>query len=127
MKVDISTRNHIKSIITSFYEKLISDKEMLPFFDEIVKKNALESHIEIITDFWQDILFHTHSYKNNVLQKHLDFNKKVVFEKKHFTLWLQYLSSSIDSMFEGQIAENMKNRATSIAMVMQVKFHLFKK
>jgi hemoglobin len=124
MKQFISSRKDIHFIIIEFYKKLISDEEMLPFFDAIVKQNHLEEHIEIITDFWQDILLDTSTYKNNVLQKHLDFNKKVVFKKEHFTKWLLYLTTTIDTSFEGQNAQNMKDRASSIAMVMQVKFKL---
>lgn len=126
MKQDISTREDIHFIITEFYKKLISDENMLPFFDEIVRQNHLEEHIETITDFWQDILLYTSFYSNNVMQKHLEFDKKVKFEKEHFTLWLKYLTTTIDNSFEGQNAQNMKDRANSIAMVMQVKFNLYK-
>ena len=126
MKPDISSRTDIHFIITEFYKKLISDKEMLPFFEEIVRKNHLEKHIDVISDFWQDILFYTTGYKSNVLQKHLDFNKKVVFKKEHFTKWLFYLNTTIDESFEGQNTQNMKDRAVSIATVMQVKFKLYK-
>ncbi len=125
MKQDVSSRVDIHFIITEFYKKLIADEEMLPFFEEIVKQNHLKEHIEIISDFWQDILLHTATYKNNVLQKHLDFNKKIAFKKAHFNKWLNYLKETIDDSFEGQNAQNMKDRASSIAMVMQVKFKLY--
>ena len=125
MQQDISSREDIHFIITEFYKKLISDSEMLPFFEEIVQQNHLEKHLEIITDFWQDILFQTNSYQNNVLQKHLDFNEKVRFKKVHFKKWLFYLQTTIDASFKGQVAQNMKDRANSIAMVMQVKFKLY--
>ncbi|WKD86128.1 Group 3 truncated hemoglobin ctb [Polaribacter huanghezhanensis] len=125
MQQDISSREDIHFIITEFYQKLISDSEMLPFFEEIVRQNHLEKHINTITDFWQDILLQTDSYKNNVLQKHLDFDKKVRFKKEHFTKWLGYLTTIIDASFEGQVTQNMKDRANSIAMVMQVKFKLY--
>ena len=121
MKQDISTRNNIHFIITEFYKKLVADKNMLPFFEAIVREDHLEEHIETITDFWQDILLYTSSYSNNVMQKHLDFNEKVVFKKEHFVTWLSYLTKTIDAFFEGQNAQTMKDRAASIAMVMQVK------
>ena len=95
MKKDISSREDIHFIITEFYKKLISDSEMLPFFEKIVQQN------------------------------HLDFNKKVRFKKEHFTKWLGYLTTTINASFEGQVAQNMKDRANSIAMVMQVKFKLY--
>lgn len=121
MNQDISSRKDIHFIITEFYKKLIADENMLPFFEAIIKKHHLEEHIETITDFWQDILLYTSKYSSNVMQKHLDFNEEITFKKEHFTTWLSYLTKSIDDSFEGQNAQNMKDRARSIAMVMQVK------
>ena len=125
MKTDILSRADIKFIISNFYKKLLNDKTMFPFFKEIVEKQTLEPHLEIISNFWQDILFHTHNYKNNPMQIHLDFHQKMNFERKHFEIWLQYLSQSIDESFVGINSRNMKNRATSIANVMQVKMNLY--
>ena len=51
MKPDISSRKDIKQIMTKFYDFLLADKTMMPFFEEIVQKNQLEHHLEIITDF----------------------------------------------------------------------------
>lgn len=124
-KTDISSRKDIKFIIATFYEKLLADVKMYPFFKDIVHQNHLEEHLEIITDFWEDILFQSYKYKNNPMQKHLDFAKKMPFSKEHFLIWLDYLQSTIDDFFEGTIAHLMKTRAQSIAMVMQVKMKLY--
>ena len=100
---------------------------MIPFFNEIIAQNHLEEHLEVITDFWNDILFHTTTYKNNTMQKHLDKNAFVEFKKEHFTIWTSYLFQTIDAYFKGVVAEQMKNRATSIATVMQLKMNVYKK
>ena len=126
MKLDISERKDIKLIITKFYDKLLSDEKMLPFFIDIVNKNQLEHHLEIIADFWNDILFDTITYQNNVMQKHLDKDAFVKFEKEHFTIWVSYFSETIDSYFEGENSLKMKSRSTSIATVMQLKMNIYK-
>ena len=126
MKPDISSRKDIKLIITNFYDLLLDDKKMIPFFSDIVEQNNLEEHLEIITDFWNDILFDTNTYSNNVMKKHTDKNVFVTFKKEHFAIWISYLFSVIDSNFKGEKALNMKNRATSISTVMQLKMNLYK-
>ncbi|QOD62054.1 group III truncated hemoglobin [Polaribacter haliotis] len=126
MKQDISNRKDIKFIITKFYDKLLVDETMLPFFEDIVAENHLEEHLEIISDFWNDILFYTSTYKNNTMQKHLDKNAFVKFQKEHFTSWISYLFETIDVYFEGENANNMKNRARSIATVMELKMGVYK-
>lgn len=125
MKPDISSRKDIKKIIINFYDKLIIDAELQHFFKEIVAQKHLEEHLEIITDFWEDILLNSYNYKNNPMQKHLDFAKRISFTKEHFIIWLSHLKTTIDTFFEGENAEKMKNRANSIAMIMQVKMKLY--
>ena len=125
MKKDISSRKDIKFIISKFYELLLVDEKMIPFFKDIVAQNHLEEHLEVISDFWNDILFDTTTYKNNTMQKHLDKNAFVKFEKAHFAIWTSYLFQTIDTNFEGEISQRMKNRATSIATVMQLKMKLY--
>lgn len=127
MKPDISSLQDINFIITKFYDKLLADSKMIPFFEEIVAQNHLEEHIKIISDFWNDILFDTVTYSNNVMQKHLDKNAIVQFKKEHFAIWVSYLFSTIDNYFEGENAHNMKNRARSIATVMELKMNVYKK
>ena len=126
MKQDIISREDIHFIISDFYSKLINDKNTRPFFENFIKENSLEKHINIITDFWEDILFNTIKYSNNVLQKHLDVNTEIKFEKEHFELWLNYFIETISNNFSGLNVELMKNRAKSIATVMQVKMKLYK-
>ena len=125
MKNDISSRADIKQIISEFYKKLIKDEQMYPFFKEIVEGNTLEHHLEIITDFWEDLLFQTYKYKNNPMKVHTDFHQKIKFKKEHFCTWLNYLSETIDFLHDGELAHQMKNRAKSIATVMQIKMDLY--
>ncbi|WP_405565541.1 group III truncated hemoglobin [Polaribacter sp. Asnod6-C07] len=127
MKPDISSRKDIKFIITHFYDKLLVDKMMIPFFEEIVAKNQLEHHLETITDFWNDILFDTLTYQNNVMQKHVKINAFLKFKEVHFGIWVSYFFDTIDANFEGEKAHIMKSRASSIATVMKLKMNVYKK
>jgi hemoglobin len=125
MKPDISSRKDIKFIITKFYDLLLADEKMIPFFEDIVAENQLEHHLDVISDFWNDILFDTNSYANNVMKKHVDKNVFVAFKKEHFTIWISYFFKTIDANFDGEKAHNMKNRARSIATVMELKLGVY--
>lgn len=126
MKPDISSRADIEFIVKSFYDKLLLDEEMRHFFQDFVDKNSLSHHLKIIADFWEDILFQTNNYKNNPMQKHLDFNNKMPFSKEHFNSWIKHLFITVDDNFSGNISETLKTRAQSIATVMQLKMDLYK-
>lgn len=125
MKKEIVSREDVKYIITVFYDKMLNDAVMFPFFEEFVNQGTLENHLDVITDFWEDILFETNKYSQNVLKKHLDKNAFLKFEKQHFNLWLAYFNQTIDQEFEGEKVILMKNRAQSIATVMQLKMNLY--
>jgi hemoglobin len=42
-------------------------------------------------------------------------------QKHHFDTWLRYFKATVDELFEGERAFLAKERATSIATVMQIK------
>lgn len=123
MVSDITSKEDIHDIITKFYELLLHDPLMNPFFQPILEENQLAFHIKIIVNFWSDILFDTPIYKNNVMQKHLQQNALLPFEKVHFECWTSYFTATIDATFDGPQATKMKQRALSIASVMQLKMH----
>ena len=123
--MDIRSREDLEKIISLFYNRLVQDKSLYPFFKEIVEQGTLESHLKVIVDFWEDILFQTYKYHNNPMKIHTDFHKKIAFKKEHFKLWLSHLHTTIDAHYEGAKSNMMKTRATSIAMVMQTKMDLY--
>jgi hemoglobin len=55
------------------------------------------------------------------MQPHLDIHQKSPLEKHHFQTWLTYFNQSVDELFEGEKAFRAKERALSIATVMQIK------
>jgi hemoglobin len=86
-----------------------------------VAKIDLEHHLPILADFWEQVMFHTGSYRNNPLQIHLNLNAKEKLTEEHFDTWLKHFYSTTDSLFAGQNAENIKTKALSIATIMKIK------
>lgn len=121
MKIALKNRKHIKLLVTKFYDCLLNDKELEHFFKHIIDKDELESHLEVITDFWQDILFGTLNYGKNAMKPHFELNKKIPFKEQHFKLWLNHFIYTVDSLYSGEKAELAKQRAQSIATIMQIK------
>jgi hemoglobin len=126
MARDIKNRDDILLIVDIFYSKLLNDNLLKHFFSEIVEQKYLREHIELITDFWNSILFNDLRYQRNALQTHLELNKTKPFEKPHFKRWLQLFKSTVDDNFQGKKAEMAKTRAISIATVMEIKMALNK-
>ncbi len=117
---DIETRGDIEELISKFYEKMLKDPIIGFIFTDIAKID-LEEHLSIICDFWETILFTRPVYKRGpeVMNVHHELNKKIPLKKGHFTRWLFLFSTTIDELFEGERAEKAKERADSIAKLMQ--------
>lgn len=117
---DIHTRKDLEWLMEHFYAKLLSDDAINYIFTDVAKIN-LEQHLPHIVDFWEQVVLNTGSYKNNVLQIHLDLNEKVKLLPGHFEIWLHHFEQTVNSRFIGENASKMITRAVSIATVMKIK------
>ncbi|MCU0440616.1 MAG: group III truncated hemoglobin [Raineya sp.] len=122
MKTDILNIEDIKHLIDTFYEKVRKDTVISHFFTEVVTVDW-EKHLPIMYKFWSNILFNIGEYTGNPMQKHLNLHKKSPMRMQDFQHWLQLFTETTDELFEGINAEIIKQRATSIATVMQAKIY----
>ncbi len=121
MKKDVTNRDDLYLIVNEFYKKLLVNNIMKPFFEKFQDKTTLEKHLQILVNFWDNILFYSGAYKKNAMQPHLLLHEKKPFSKVHFETWLRLFNQSVDANFEGEKANTLKNRALSVATVMRIK------
>lgn len=121
MKKDIENRDDIYLLVKTFYVKLMTDDVVSHFFEDFRDSHHLETHLQTLVNFWDNILFYSGGYRKNAMQPHLDLHKKKPFKSIHFDHWLSSFNSSVDELFEGDLAHTAKSRALSIATVMKIK------
>jgi hemoglobin len=122
MKKDIETRADLEGMLRAFYEKAFADETIGHFFTQVVPLN-LDTHIPVITDFWEAIIFNKHSYKKNVMVVHQHIHHLSRIKKEHLDRWVQIFIGTVDELFEGDKATLIKQRATSIATIMDIKLN----
>jgi hemoglobin len=117
---DITDRGDVDRLIARFYERMMVDDVIGYIFTHYAKIN-LDTHLPIISDFWETILFEAPVYKRGpkAMNVHIDLAKKVPLRKQHFTRWLYLFHQTIDELFAGDRAEKAKERANSIAETIQ--------
>jgi hemoglobin len=120
MKKDLEQRADIELLITRFYDKVIADDVIGYIFNDIAKVNW-PKHLPIMFDFWENVLFFTGTYEGNPMTVHQHLHRVVPLTKAHFDRWYQLFSQTVDELFEGNNAMLAKQRALSIATIMQVK------
>jgi hemoglobin len=118
-KKDITTREDVYLLVSSFYDKVRKDEVLGPFFEII---EDWDEHLEKLTDFWQSNLFLKTRYYGNPLEAHIkaDNANDNSISELHFGLWLNLWFETIDRLFEGDIAQNAKQRARKMATFMNM-------
>ncbi|MDB5231319.1 MAG: group hemoglobin [Chitinophagaceae bacterium] len=120
MKPDITSREDIENLLKHFYDKAFND-ELIGFFFTEVAHLDLETHLPIIANFWENIIFANGKYKGNAIQPHHALHQLSPFKDEHFDRWVSLFNQTIDELFEGTNAELAKQRALSIATIMKIK------
>ncbi len=120
MKKDIESRKDIEILVDEFYTKIKKDDLVGFIFSDIARVNW-EKHLPIMYDFFENMLFYTGNYTGNPMELHKHINRLFPLTGEHFTRWILLFNTTVDELFAGKIAELAKQRAKSIAAVMQIK------
>jgi hemoglobin len=122
MKKDIEERADLEKILTAFYEQAFKDNLIGRFFTEVVPLD-LETHLPVITDFWEAVILNKHTYRKNVMEIHQHIHQLSNIKKEHLDRWVHIFTQTVDAHFEGDKATLMKQRAASIATLMDIKLN----
>ncbi|MDG1476037.1 MAG: group III truncated hemoglobin [Vicingaceae bacterium] len=117
---DITNREDLLFLMEAFYSKMLNDEQIGYIFTDVAKLD-LAHHLPLLADFWNNALFHTGGYKNNVVQIHKNLDALEKLTPEHFKQWQLLLGETIDQNFKGEIAEKMKIRASQVGMTIQAK------
>lgn len=120
MKNDLCDRHDLEVLLRDFYGRLLRDPAIGYVFTDVARID-LEAHLPQIVDFWEHNIFHTQTYRKNVMQVHVDLHAKESLTAAHFKTWLAHFYEATDALFEGEKAELLKTRALSISQVMRLK------
>jgi hemoglobin len=120
MKTDIKNRADIEKLINAFYNKIKTDSEIGYFFMDVAKVNW-ETHLPKMYDFWENIMFSTGNYTGNPMVKHKELHQKSEMKEAHFKHWNVLFNQTVDELFAGEKAEEIKQRAMNIASLLIVK------
>ncbi len=113
---DIEKREDIILLVNTFYEKVKEDQLLSHVFQHV----DWHSHLPIMYNFWSSMLLGDQTYQGNPFQKHIH----LAIDSSHFERWLILFSQTVDELFEGARAGEVKDRARSIAGIFQHKLGL---
>ena len=120
-KSDIVTIEDIKNLVNSFYDKVRKDDLIGPVFNERIGNNW-PKHLEKMYTFWETVLLEQYTYQGRPFPPHA----QLPISKIHFERWIELFTSTVDSLFEGEKAQEAKLRAGKMALLFQSKLEYFR-
>lgn len=115
-KNDITSREDIHLIVTTFYKQLLENSSISHYFVDVI--DNLDAHLNKITDFWEAQILQVKSkYKGNPMEAHINLDKRYKHDisQQNFAEWLKFWTKTIDQLFEGERANLAKSRARNMA------------
>ena len=114
----IKNRTDVSLLVRTFYAKVRKDHVLGPIFINSITE--WETHLELLTDFWETQLFLKRLYHGNPVTAHEQVDKKMnhTITSEHFGLWLNLWFETIDALFIGDVAWIAKNRAQKMSTML---------
>ena len=110
---DIESKQDITELVEQFYDKVLEDALLHPFFDGI----DFVQHLPRMIHFWSFVLLNEPGYTNDVTRTHASMDLK----KEHFDRWIELFNATVDELFTGEKAETAKQRAFLIRWTIESK------
>lgn len=120
MPGDITRDEDIQLLVNSFYDKVKHDAIIGYIFNTIIGQDW-RHHLPIMYQFWGTILLNKAGYKGNVIQKHVDLDKKIELQKEHYERWLSLWQETVDELYQGPGADEAKNKASMMLHLISMK------
>lgn len=120
MKTDIQNRADIEQLVNAFYAKVKADDVIGYLFNDVAQVKW-EEHLPKMYDFWENIMFYTGNYSGSPMAVHRELHQKSAMASTHFHHWIKLFNETVDSLFKGARADEIKSRATNIALVIMYK------
>jgi hemoglobin len=111
---DIETRSDCEQLVHAFYARAMTDPIIGFIFVDVAHLN-LETHIPVITSFWETVLLGAGTYRGGAFAPHAALDRQVRLREGHFARWVALWEMTVDERFAGPRAEAAKAHAHRVA------------
>ena len=112
--MDIRDRADCERLVRAFYSRTLADPVIGFIFTDVAKLD-LEAHVPRISSFWETVLLGARSYGGGAFRPHAELHAKVRLRRGHFERWLVLWRTTVDELFDGELAELAKSHAERVA------------
>ena len=113
-ETDLGDRADVEVLLRRFYGRVFDDDTLAEPFAELQAK-GLDSHLPVMSDFWETVLFRAGLYHGNALLVHRQLDDRHPLCANHFVRWLTLWNATLDEMYHGPVAKHAKVQAGRIS------------
>jgi hemoglobin len=117
-RLDITDRRDVACLVNVFYDRVRADDMLGPIFDDIAHVDW-PTHLPLMYDFWESVLFGTATFKGAPLVVHRALAQRTPLTSSGFGRWIALFHQTIDDLFAGTTADHAKQSASRIAVALQ--------
>ncbi len=117
---DIMGLDDIILFVNKFYGKVQQDELIGSIFNETIQDWG--PHLQKMYGFWNAVLFGVPGFTGNPFARHAP----LPIDAEHFERWLLLFYETIDTCFIGDMAEQTKKRAETMAIMFLSKLQAMK-
>lgn len=116
MQAQEITQENIRTLVMTFYAKIIKDDIVGPFFiaklgDDMSNEHWV-THLETIVGFWSSLALGKPKYNGNLFLPHTKLGQ---VKRETFEQWLKLFAQTLDEVYIEAIAVKFKERSIIIA------------
>lgn len=118
---DITTPEHIRLLVDSFYGKVRVDPLLGGIFNGVIQ-DRWPQHLAKMYTFWGTVLIGEESYQGAPFRPH----KELPVDQLHFDRWLLLFRATVKEHFEGPVAQLALTNAERMAAMFMERIAFFR-
>lgn len=121
IKPDITTPEHIRQMVDTFYDKVRVDPLLGGIFNGVIG-DRWPAHLAKMYRFWGTVLINEGSYTGAPFRPHAT----MPLEQKHFDRWLSLFHGTVEELFTGPVADLAHMNAVRMAEMFISRINLIR-
>lgn len=117
-RFELSDRNDVVRLVNVFYDRVQADPILGPIFNDVAHVDWA-THLPLMYDFWDSVLFTAGTFHGNPLAVHRGVSRLAPLTEREFGRWLELFVSTVDDLFIGEMADHAKQAAMRIATALE--------
>lgn len=120
---DIQAREDIELLVNTFYDRVKQDETIGFIFHQVIGEDW-SHHLPIMYAFWETVIFQKAGYTGNPVKKHIDIDQQIPLKEEHYARWVALWTETVDDLFAGANADEIKNRAALMMNLISIKVQM---